>query len=61
MIAMSSARSASVLSAVKPKQTRVTAATLILPLANLDLMAGMGNWGPAVRIRPTASFSQACT
>ena len=35
MITMSSARSACVLSAVKPKQTRMTAAVLILHLANL--------------------------
>ena len=36
MIAMSSARSASVLSAVKPKQTTVSAAALIPPHANFD-------------------------
>ena len=36
MIAMSSARSASTLSVVKPKHTRVTEATVIPPLANLD-------------------------
>ena len=36
---MSSARSASVLSAVKPKQTTVSAAALIPPLANLDRMS----------------------
>ena len=36
MIEMSSAHSASILSVVKPKQTTVTATTLIQPLANLD-------------------------
>ena len=36
MIVMSSARSASILSMVKSKQTPVTAATLIPPLTNLD-------------------------
>ena len=36
MMAMSSARSASVLSAVKPKQTTVSAAALIPPRANFD-------------------------
>ena len=36
MIAMSSARSASILTMVKSKQTTVTEATLIPPLTNLD-------------------------
>ena len=39
MIAMSSARSASILSVVKPKPTTAIAVVLILPLANLDPMS----------------------